>query len=221
MIGFLTATRTPASNRIYGEKLHPWECWRVRVRVRGRSMDDRDSSLLAHFCSPSSKGTNSRAIFRASLQTGSPVMGYAARQTAYQVGIRGNPLILFPLEAHPALEPLRSLHDTPLRASLVVAKSPLSHSPTAPSVVSFTFTWAERGFVMETRHSRLSYTTLQFLYFLMHSTSFANIHTVAVVFLIHGIKYSSNVCMTVWLRGGGEKKKNLLSIIYIFTKKQK
>lgn len=76
------------------------------------------------------KGTNCRTIFRTSVQTGSAEMGYTARQTAYQARIRGNPLILFPPEAHPALEPLRSLHDTPLRASLVVAKSPLGSIPT-------------------------------------------------------------------------------------------
>lgn len=84
-------------------------------------------------------------------------MGYMARQTAYQAGIRGNPLILFPPEAHPALEPLRSLHDTPLRASLVVAKSPLGSIPTVLVRPSSLFYCAlvDRELMMMTRHSRL------------------------------------------------------------------
>lgn len=97
------------------------------------STDDGSFFSFLYFCAPSSKVTKRRPIFRASLQTGSPETDYAARQTAYRAGIRGNPLILFPPEAHPALEPLRSLHDTPLRASLVAAKPPpLGSTPTAP-----------------------------------------------------------------------------------------
>lgn len=76
---------------------------------------------------------------------------------------------------------------------------------------------------MTTRHSRLSYTTLQFLYLLMHSTSLGNIHTVAVFFFSY---IESNTLLmserqSDWEVGGGKKKKiSLPSIICDFTKKK-
>lgn len=159
--------------------------WKARRMIEASSPSS--TSVL-----PRQKWQNAAQSFVRSLQTGSPETDYAARQTAYRAGIRGNPLILFPPEAHPALEPLRSLHDTPLRASLVAAKPPLwVPLPQHRSVrrLRLTFTRVERGCVMTTRHSRLSYTTLQFLYLLMHSTSLGNIHTVAVFFFfIHWIQ---------------------------------
>lgn len=188
------------------------------VGVEG-STDDRGFFSFLYFCAPSSKVTKRLAIFRASLQTGSLETDYAARQTAYRAGIRGNPLILFPPEAHPALEPLRSLHDTPLRASLVAAKPPpWVPLPQHRSVrrLRLTFTRVERGCVMTTRHSRLSYTTLQFLYLLMHSTSLGNIHTVAVFFFSY---IESNTLLmserqSDWEVGGG-KKKNKSTVHYL------
>lgn len=72
---------------------------------------------------------------------------------------------------------------------------------------------------MTTRHSRLSYTTLQFLYLLMHSTSLGNIHT--AVFFFSYIE-SNTLLMSErqsdWEVGGGKKKISLPSIICDFTK---